>query len=117
MESIFIGIFTIFGMCGIFVFIIVNVTKENKSKKHDKDCNEVTILQELQLKCSLNSMDIQKLYLENCELKSQLNKIYTNHLNENINYYKNIVLMNEKIEYIQKYMLYKCNLQHHDTKV
>lgn len=114
MESLIVGILGIFGIFGIFFFIHVNITKDNKCKK---ECNEVIMLQELQLKCSLNSMDIQKLYLENCELKSQLNKIYTNHLNENIHYYKNIVLMNEKIEYMQKYMLHKCNLQHHETKV
>lgn len=117
MEYVFIGCLGVFGICTIFFFIQLNVTKENKDKKNDKEYHEVTILEELQLKCSLNSMDIQKLYLENCELKSQLNQIYTNHLNENINYYKNIVLMNEKIEYMQKYMLHKCNLQHHETKV
>ena len=110
MEYIIVGCLGLFGMCTVFFFIHVNVSKENKGKKDNN-------IQELQLKCSLNSIDIQKLYLENCELKSQLNKIYTNHLNENINYYKNIVLMNEKIEYMQKYMLHKCNLQHHGTKV
>lgn len=82
--------------------------RKGKEKEKEKETN--SLIQELQIKSSMHSMDIHKLYLENCELRNKLDKIYSNHLNENINYYKNIVLMNEKIEYMQKYMLQRCNL-------
>jgi hypothetical protein len=109
------------GFCGLFGFLFFTKKIWNgKSKIHDDhdDYDENTnkkecikpMIEELQLKSSIHSMDIHKLYLENCELRSKLDKIYSNHLNENINYYKNIVLMNEKIEYMQKYMLHRCNL-------
>jgi len=75
--------------------------------KEEKSPNMITTINELQLKSSINSMDIQKLYLENYELRNKLDRIYANELNENINYYKNIVLMNEKIEYMQKCLLRK----------
>jgi len=87
------------------------LNEENYKKEKETEMeNNHSIIKELQLKSSIHSMDIHKLYLENCELRSKLDKIYSNHLNENINYYKNIVLMNEKIEYMQKYMLQRCNL-------
>jgi ArsR family metal-binding transcriptional regulator len=105
------------GFCGLVGFLLFTRKIWNgKSKIHDDDENPnkmecmIPIIEELKIKSSNHSMDIDKLYLENCELRSKLDKIYCNHLTENINYYKNIVLMNEKIEYMQKYMLHRCNL-------
>ena len=81
--------------------------RDRGGKKEDepKQNNMMKTIKELELKSSMNAMDIQKLYLENCELRQKLDRIYANELNENISYYKNIVLMNEKIEYMQKCLL------------
>ena len=83
---------------------------ENKLKK-ETDKKETyekmyDTIRDLQIKSSMNSAEIHKLYLENYELRGKLDQIYANDLNENINYYKNIVLLNEKIEYMQKRMLH-----------
>jgi hypothetical protein len=121
----FYGFIVLSGLFGVFLlFYTRSNTREEKKKKgkgekEDSDTDSESdssilssIVKEMQIKCSMNSMEIHKLYLENCELRNKLDKIYANHLNENINYYKNIVLMNEKIEYMQKYLLHKsCSLQ------
>lgn len=103
-------LYSVFSICGLgFFFLLRKTTKEKMDPKEEKkeDPNMMTTINELQLKSSINSMDIQKLYLENYELRNKLDRIYANELNENINYYKNIVLMNEKIEYMQKCLLRK----------
>jgi len=104
-------IYSVFSICGLgFFFLLRKSTKEKidpKDENKEVNPNMMTTINELQLKSSINSMDIQKLYLENYELRNKLDRIYANELNENINYYKNIVLMNEKIEYIQKCLLRK----------
>lgn len=79
--------------------------KKNTDKKETYEKMYDTI-RDLQIKSSMNSAEIHKLYLENYELRGKLDQIYANDLNENINYYKNIVLLNEKIEYMQKRMLH-----------
>ena len=103
-------LYSVFSICGLgFFFLLRKSTKEKMDPKDEKKegPNMITTINELQLKSSINSMDIQKLYLENYELRNKLDRIYANELNENINYYKNIVLMNEKIEYMQKCLLRK----------
>jgi hypothetical protein len=89
-----------------------NHERDVVSQPHDRDLQKeiYDTIRELQIKSSMNSVEIHKLYLENYELRGKLDQIYSNDLTENINYYKNIVLLNEKIEYIQKRMLH---IQHH----
>jgi hypothetical protein len=106
-------LYTVVSVCGFVGFFLLSIRKEKeKEKKEDgkkeddpKQNNMMKTIKELEVKSSMNAMDIQKLYLENCELRQKLDRIYANELNENISYYKNIVLMNEKIEYMQKCLL------------
>lgn len=88
------------GCFGIFFMMFKNRIKE----KVEENENPMSTINDLQIKTSMNTMDIHKLYLENIELRNKLQTMYENELQENIKYYKNIVLMNEKIEYMQKYI-------------
>ena len=98
----------------IILFILYNkipkslkkIDKEDHGVKNNhRDIEMNGLLSELKVSHFKNSYDIHNLQLENYELRNKLDKIYSNDLNENINYYKNIVLMNEKIEYMQKLVL------------
>lgn len=108
-------------VCSIFFGLFYHFcrTKQHNKQKciyHDENHigsneknNEIQklhdLISDLQIKSSMNTMEIHKLYLEIYELRNKLDQIYANDLQENINYYKNIVLLNEKIEYMQKRML------------
>lgn len=104
--------FSLFGCIGVFMVLSMKKCmrekydeKEQQKEIPNEDTKLMSIINELQLKSSMNTMDIHKLYIENQELKDKLHRIYTNHLTEDISHYKNITLMNEKLEYMQKYML------------
>lgn len=94
--------------------IVVVDREKDKEKDRERDNKEkediINAIAEIQLKSSNNSYAIHNLQLENYELRNKLDKIYSNDLNENINYYKNIILMNEKIEYMQKLVLKTSDL-------
>jgi len=102
-----------YGVIGIILFILYNKIPKSKKidkeehgvKNNDRDIEMNGLLSELKVSHFKNAYDIHNLQLENYELRNKLDKIYSNDLNENINYYKNIVLMNEKIEYMQKLVL------------
>lgn len=80
--------------------------KEHDNKKDDnKKDKEDDAITELRFTSSKNTYDIHNLQMENYELRNKLDKIYSNDLTENINYYKNIISMNEKIEYMQKIVM------------
>ena len=96
------SLFPIF--CGCFGIFFMFFNRKTKEKADEKE-NPVYVINDLQLKTSMNAIDIHKLYLENIELRNKLQTMYENELQENIKFYRNIVLMNEKIEYMQKYML------------
>ena len=95
----------------VIVFILYNkIPKSKKIEKEDhcvknRDIEMNNVLSELRVTTSKNSYEIHNLQLENYELRNKLDKIYSNDLNENISYYKNILSMNEKIEYMQKLVL------------
>jgi len=78
--------------------------KKKKSKVEEKEKDEDAI-NEIKLITTNHSFVLHNLQTENYELKAKLDKIYSNHLNENINYYKSILSMTEKIEYMQKIVL------------
>jgi hypothetical protein len=96
--------YSLFLACGCFGIFYMMFKNQMKEKTDEKE-NPVSVINDLQIKTSMNAMDIHKLYLENIELRNKLHTMYENELQENIKYYRNIVLMNEKIEYMQKYML------------
>jgi hypothetical protein len=80
--------------------------KHGKGKEKDEDKeDDLDSITELRFTSSKNTYDIHNLQIENYELRNKLDKIYSNDLTENINYYKNIISMNEKIEYMQKIVL------------
>jgi hypothetical protein len=78
--------------------------KKKKSKVEEKEKDEDAI-NEIKLITTNHSFVLHNLQSENYELKAKLDKIYSNNLNENINYYKSILSMTEKIEYMQKIVL------------
>lgn len=87
--------------------------EENCMKNNSRDIELDNLISELKFNTSKNTYDIHNLQLENYELRNKLDKIYSNDLNENINYYKNIVLMYERIEYIQNLVLKISNKSAH----
>lgn len=93
----------------IFFLLYNKIPKSKKIEKEEhcvnKDIEMNNVISELKISTFKNSYDIHNLQLENYELKTKLDKIYANDLNENINYYKSIVSMTEKIEYMQKLVL------------
>jgi len=96
----------------ILSILFSKIPKRNKKKnskveekeKERKEKEETTI-NEMKLITSNHSFVLHNLQSENYELKAKLDKIYSNHLTENINYYKSILSMTEKIEYMQKIFL------------
>jgi len=107
-------LYSLFSICGFFTAFFLFRKPKEKYEKNEKNQKEtpdlLSKINELEIKSSMNSIDIHKLYIENNELRNKLHSIYSNDLNENINYYKNIVSIYEKIEYMQKYMLNRVNL-------
>ena len=75
--------------------------RHNPGNKDTSTINEEK-LKDIKILSSNHSIAIHNLQLENYELRNKLDKIYSNDLNENINYYKSILAMTEKIEYMQK---------------
>ena len=100
------SLFPIF--CGCFGIFFMMFKTRSKEKNEEK-VNQVSLINEVQIKTSMNAMDIHRLFLENIELRNKLQTMYENELQENIKFYRNIVLMNEKIEFMQKYILRKGN--------
>lgn len=78
------------------------MNKKSKVEEKEKDGDAIN---EIKLITNNHSFVIHNLQSENYELKAKLDKIYSNHLTENINYYKSILSMTEKIEYMQKIVL------------
>jgi len=100
--------FQLFLACGCFGIFLMIFKKEMKEKNDENEKeNPKSIINDLQIKTSMNTMDIHRLNIENIELRNKIDRMYENELQENIKYYRNIVLMNEKIEYMQKYILRK----------
>jgi hypothetical protein len=105
-------IYSLFSICGFFTafFLLIKPKEKYEKVESEKETHDLlSKINELEIKSSMNSIDIHKLYIENNELRNKLHCIYSNDLNENINYYKNMVSMHEKIEYIQKYILSRLN--------
>lgn len=91
----------------IFSILYSKIPKSKKSKIEIPECkneNKETI-DDINKITAKHSFAIHNLQLENYELRNKLDKIYSNHLTENINYYKSIISMTEKIEYMQKLVL------------
>lgn len=96
----------------IFFILYSKIPKSKKLKvelphQHNPGNKETSTINEEKLKdikilSSNHSLAIHNLQLENYELRNKLDKIYSNDLTENINYYKSILAMTEKIEYMQK---------------
>lgn len=96
----------------IFFILYSKIPKSKKlkvelSQHHNSGNKETSTINEEKLKdikilSSNHSLAIHNLQLENYELRNKLDKIYSNDLTENINYYKSILAMTEKIEYMQK---------------
>ena len=105
-------VYSLFSICGLFTFFFLFKKPTEKHEKIKTDIESPDLLSkinDLEIKSSMNTIDIHKLYIENNELRNKLYCIYSNDLNENINYYKNIISIYEKIEYIQKCMLNRVN--------
>ena len=73
-----------------------------KTTDNKEFSNIIDSMNEIKLITHNHSFVIHNLQSENYELRAKLDKIYSNNLNENINYYKSILSMSEKIEYMQK---------------
>ena len=96
----------------IFFILYSKIPKSKKLKvelpqRHNPGNKETSSMMEEKIKdikilSSNHSLAIHNLQLENYELRNKLDKIYSNDLTENINYYKSILAMTEKIEYMQK---------------
>jgi hypothetical protein len=102
-----------YGVILTIVGILFWKMPKSKNKEKEKEKEETQMgksLNELRITSAKHSYDIHNLQLENYELRNKLDKIYSNDLTENINYYKNILSMNDKIEYMQKLVLKTSDL-------
>jgi hypothetical protein len=89
----------------ILSILYSKIPKMNKKSKVEEKEKDGDAINEIKLITNNHSFVIHNLQSENYELKAKLDKIYSNHLTENINYYKSILSMTEKIEYMQKIVL------------
>ena len=63
--------FQLFLACGCFGFFLMMFKKETKEKTDEKE-NPKSIINDLEIKTSMNTIDIHKLYLENIELRNKI---------------------------------------------